>query len=93
MAKGFQQKFGIDFEETFSNTVKPMVYRTLFGLAAYLNLEIQQWDVVSAFPNAPLQEKIYIMQLEGYNNGSNKVYLLNKAFYGLKQQFSSKITK
>ncbi len=42
VAKGFQQKYGIDYIETFSNTVKPMVFRALFALAAFNDLEIQQ---------------------------------------------------
>ena len=41
VAKNFQQIEDIDFNETFSNTVKSMIFRTLFALAAYLNLEIQ----------------------------------------------------
>ena len=85
VAKGFQQIYGIDFTETFSNTVKPMVFRALFALAAYLNLEIQQWDIKSAFPNAKLDEEIYIMQPTGFEDNTNRVCLLNKALYGLKQ--------
>ena len=60
MVKGFQQKYGIDFIKTFSNTVKPMVFRALFIIAAFIDLEIIQWDIKSAFLNAPLKEKIYI---------------------------------
>ena len=48
-----------------------MVYRALSALAAYFDLEIEQWDIISAFPNAPLSEKIYIMQPEGFNNGTS----------------------
>ena len=61
VAKGFQQKFGVNFTETFSNTVKPMVYRILFALAAYLNLKIKQQDIMLAFFNALLDKKIYII--------------------------------
>ena len=66
VVKGFLQKYGIDYVETFSNTVKPMAYKTLFALAAYRDLEVQQWDVKSAFPNVPLDEKIYVEQLHGF---------------------------
>ena len=68
VAKGFLQKYGIDFRETFSNTVKPMAYKTLLGLAAKLDWEVQQWDVKSAFPNAPLEDnlEIYIEQPTGF---------------------------
>jgi len=85
VAKGFQQKYGIDYIETFSNTVKPMVFRALFALAAFKDLEIQQWDIKSAFPNAKIDEEIYVMQPVGFEENSNQVCLLNKALYGLKQ--------
>ena len=35
VVKGFLQKYGIDYIEIFSNTVKPMAYKTLFALAAH----------------------------------------------------------
>ena len=41
MVKGFLQKYGIDFTEIFLNTIKSMVYKALFGWAAYRDLEIQ----------------------------------------------------
>ncbi|SLM37314.1 Reverse transcriptase, RNA-dependent DNA polymerase [Lasallia pustulata] len=82
VAKGFQQIYGIDFTETFSNTVKPMVFRALFAIAAHLDLEIQQWDIKSAFPNAKLDQEIYIMQPTGVEDNTNRVCLLNKALYG-----------
>ena len=87
VVKGFLQKYGIDYVETFSNTVKPMAYKTLFALAAYRDLEIQQWDVKSAFPNAPLDEKIYVEQPHGFQDQKypTRACLLNKALYGLKQ--------
>ena len=62
-----------------------MVFRTLFALAAYLNLEIQQWNIKSAFPNAKLLEIIYIRQSTDFEDDTNRVCLLNKALYDLKQ--------
>ena len=60
VAKGFQQRLGIDFNEIFANTVNPIAWRLLLSIGAYLDWEIIQWDVKSAYPNAPLTEKIYI---------------------------------
>jgi len=42
VAKGFLQKYSIDYIETLSNTVKPMAYRILFILGTYLDWEIEQ---------------------------------------------------
>ena len=60
VARGFQQQYGIDFLETFANTVNTTAWRLLLAIAGYLDWEIRHWDVKSAFTNAKLQEKVYI---------------------------------
>ena len=64
-----------------------MAYKTLFVSATQNDLEILQWDVKSAFPNALLNERIYVEQPHGFQNHqySNRVCLLKKALYDLKQ--------
>ena len=42
-------------------------------------------DVTNAFPNADLNEDIYMTSAPGYSLQDNKVIKLNKALYGLKQ--------
>ena len=87
VAKGFQQKYGVDFTETYANTANPVTYRLLLALAAYYDWEIDQWDVKSAYPNASLTETVYVQQPTGFEdtNRPDHVCLLNKALYGLKQ--------
>src|SRR5579859_419301 len=58
--------------------------RVLFAIAASLDLEIHQMDVVSAFLGSKLDEKIYMEFPDGFKNG-DKVGLLGKSIYGLKQ--------
>lgn len=65
--------------------MKFMVLRTLFALAAYLGLECHQIDIKSAFPNAPIDEEIYVEQPHGFVTDSTLVCRFNKALYGLKQ--------
>jgi len=86
VAKGFRQQSGLDFNETYANTVNPVVYRLILAYAALYNWEIHQWDVKSAFPNATIKEEIYVQQPTGFEvKGSEKlVCRLNKALYGLK---------
>jgi len=62
-----------------------MVLCILFALAAYLGLECEQIDVKSAFPNAPIEEEIYMEQPHGFTSDPALVCKLNKALYGLKQ--------
>ena len=87
VARGFQQQYGIDFLETFANTVNTTAWRLLLAIAGYLDWEIRHWDVKSAFTNAKLQEKVYIQQPTGYEDPQHLDWIcqLNKALYGLKQ--------
>lgn len=87
VAKGFTQKQGIDYKETFSPVVSKSSLRLLFALAAKLNLSVHHLDINTAFLNGDLSEVIFMEQPEGFIdvNNKNKVCLLKKAIYGLKQ--------
>lgn len=64
--KGFTQKWGTDYDEMFMPVVLLENLCFLLTLAVTLDLEIHQMDVELAFLHAPIQEEIYIVQLEGY---------------------------
>jgi Reverse transcriptase (RNA-dependent DNA polymerase) len=49
------------------------------------DLQISQMDVKDAYLNSKLQEDVYMCQLEGYSNGTDKVCHLLKTLYGLYQ--------
>ena len=87
VAKGFTQIFGIDYDETFSPVARFESLRLLLALAALEDWEIHQMDVKSAFLNGLLDEEIYMEQPQGFVDPDhpNKVCLLHKAIYGLKQ--------
>ena len=87
VAKGFTQKEGIDFVETFSPVAKFTSIRILAALTAYYNLELHQMDVKTAFLNGHLDEEIYMLQPDGFIEKGNqgKVCKLNRSIYGLKQ--------
>ncbi|KAL3835280.1 hypothetical protein ACJIZ3_003671 [Penstemon smallii] len=87
VVKGFSQKKGIDFDETFSPVVKMSSIRIVLGLAASLNLEVEQMDVKTAFLHGDLEEEIYMEQPEGFmvKGKENCVCKLKKSLYGLKQ--------
>jgi ATP-binding cassette subfamily B (MDR/TAP) protein 1 len=85
--KGFGQKKGIDFEEIFSPMVKMSSIRVVLGLAASLNLEVEQLDVKTAFLHGDLDEEIYMEQPERFEAKGKEqlVCKLKKSLYGLKQ--------
>ena len=62
-----------------------MSYKTLFVLVAIYNLEIEQMDVITAFLHGKLIEIIYMLHPTGYDAGTDRVCLLMRALYDLKQ--------
>jgi len=87
VVRGFEQREGLDYYETFASVVKPMSYKLLFAIAAANDLEIEQMDVKTAFLYGDIDTEIYVEQPEGMGaiGESYKVCKLNKALYGLKQ--------
>lgn len=64
-AKGFAQKVGIDYEETFSPVVRYDSVRALLAVAAQKEMRMRQFDVKTAFLNGELHEEIYMTVPEG----------------------------
>ncbi|KAK8954179.1 hypothetical protein KSP39_PZI002872 [Platanthera zijinensis] len=87
VAKGYTQRQGIDFHETFAPVVRMESIRAFLAIAAQAKLGVHQLDVKSAFLNGRVEEEIYVHQPEGFEKEGEeeKVYKLNKALYGLKQ--------
>jgi hypothetical protein len=85
VAKGFSQRPGIDYNETYSPVVKHDSIRTILSLSAVLDLELLQLDVKTAFLNGEITEELYMDQPSGFKEDNQKVCLLKKSLYGLKQ--------
>ena len=87
MAKGYTQKEGIDYEETFSSVAMFKSKKILLSITVHYDYEIWKMDVKTAFLNSNLEEKIYMMQLEGFiaKNQEHMVCKLKRSIYGLKQ--------
>lgn len=66
IVKGFGQRKGVDFDEIFCPVVKMFSIRMVLGLAASLDLEVEQMDFKTAFLHGDLDEEIYIEQFEGF---------------------------
>ncbi|KAJ9539222.1 LOW QUALITY PROTEIN: hypothetical protein OSB04_031955 [Centaurea solstitialis] len=87
VAQGYKQEEGIDYDETFAPVARLEAIRLILAYAAYINFEVYQMDVKSAFLNGKLVEEVYVAQPPGFTDPKhpNHVYKLNKALYGLKQ--------
>ena len=64
MVKGFQQKKGVEFDEIFAPVVKMTSIRTVLGIAASMDLEVEQLDIKMTFLHGDLEEEIYMQQPE-----------------------------
>lgn len=87
VARGYEEMARVDYMETFSPVVKFTTIRLVFTLAATRNWSIQQIDVNNAFLNGDLEEDIYMVQPQGFEDSEFPDYVckLHKSLYGLKQ--------
>ena len=60
MAKGYTQKEGIDYDETFSLVVRFALVRLILTIVASLDLELYQMDVKIVFLNGGLEDKVQL---------------------------------
>ncbi|KAL3683513.1 hypothetical protein R1sor_001535 [Riccia sorocarpa] len=66
VARGFQQRIGVDFDETYAPVVRWTTLRILITLAARRNWTLVQLDVKSAFLNGDLDEEVFLQIPEGF---------------------------
>ena len=87
VAKGFTQIQGIDYDETFSPIAMFKSIRIMLAIAAFHDYEIWQLDIKTTFLNGKLDEEVYMVQPQGFEDpkNSSKVCKLQRAIYGLKQ--------
>ena len=60
VTKGFRQKEGIDYFDTYAPVARIASIRVLLALASIFNLYVHQMDVKTAFLNGDLDEKVYM---------------------------------
>jgi hypothetical protein len=70
VAKGCAQRPGYDYLKTFSPVIHLETIRAILTLTAIHDFVIQQMDVKGAYLNGTLEEKVYMRQLEGYDDGT-----------------------
>ncbi len=85
VARGFSQRYGVDYLETFAPVVRMESLRILLAVGAAEDLEIHQMDAITAYLAGELEEEIYMAIPQGLPGTSGKVCRLKKGLYGLKQ--------
>ena len=80
-AKGFQQKEGIDYNETFSAVARMASFRIILARSVERGLKVTHRDISNAFLHGKLEETIYMHYPQGYRGKENTILLLIKSIY------------
>ncbi|GFW56893.1 retrovirus-related Pol polyprotein from transposon TNT 1-94 [Trichonephila clavipes] len=83
VAAGFNQIKNIDYSESYSPVVNIESFRLLIALAAKLKLNVNFFDVKTAYLYGDLEETVYVLPPPGYEKliGDDKVCKLKKSIY------------
>jgi hypothetical protein len=89
VAQGYRQSKGIDYQETFSPTVRANTVRVLTQVACNKGWSMHHLDVKTAYLNTDIDCEIFMEQPQGFekegNNGEKLFCKLKKSIYGLRQ--------
>nr|GFD21518.1 copia protein [Tanacetum cinerariifolium] len=61
VAKGYAQKEGVDFEESFAPVSRLEAVRLFIAYVAYKSFIVYQMDVKTTFLYGPLKEEVYVV--------------------------------
>ena len=76
VAKGYTQKHGEDYNETFSPVVRYSSVQALLAFAVQNGMMIHQMDVVIAFLNGTLDDEIYMEHPPGYLRKERNIFFV-----------------
>ena len=87
VARGFSQKEGIYYEETFALVARYTSIRTIMALASMMKWDLHKMNVNATFLNGMLEEEVYIKQPQEFEIENIVTHLckLKRTLYGLKQ--------
>ena len=85
VAQSYEQIYDIDFERTYATVVKSATYRILFALIAHFSWHEVLMDTATAFLNSGINVTVNMQLPTGYYRDPNKIALLLKTLYRLRQ--------
>ncbi|CAI5528026.1 unnamed protein product [Closterium sp. Naga37s-1] len=87
VARGFSQREGVDFFQTFSPTPKMTTLRVLLHVAAQRDYELHCLDFSTAFLQGTLHEEIWLRRPPGFTGSfpPGTQWSLRRPVYGLRQ--------
>ncbi|CAI7834913.1 unnamed protein product [Closterium sp. NIES-54] len=86
VARGFSQRQGVDYFQTFSPTPKMTTLRVLLHVAAQRDYELHSLDFSTAFLQGSLHEEIWLRRPPGFTGSfpAGTQWSLRRPFYGLR---------
>ncbi|CAI7779323.1 unnamed protein product [Closterium sp. NIES-53] len=87
VARGFSQRQGVDFFQTFSPTPKMTTLRVLLHVAAQRDYELHSLDFSTTFLQGSLHEEIWLRRPPGFTESfpTGTQWSLRRPVYGLRQ--------
>ncbi|CAI7746572.1 unnamed protein product, partial [Closterium sp. NIES-54] len=87
VARGFSQRQGVDYFQTFSPTPKMTTLRVLLHVAAQRDYELPSLDFSTAFLQGSLHEEIWLRRPPGFTGSfpPGTKWSLRRPVYGLRQ--------
>ncbi|CAI7853606.1 unnamed protein product [Closterium sp. NIES-54] len=87
VARGFSQREGVDFFQTFAPTPKMTTLRVLLHIAAQLDYELHSLDFSTAFLHGSLHKQIWLRRPPGFTGtfSLGTQWQLRRLVYGLRQ--------
>ncbi|CAI5483553.1 unnamed protein product [Closterium sp. Yama58-4] len=87
VARGFSQRQGVDYFQTFSPTPKMTTLRVLLHIAAHRDYELHSLDFNTAFLQGSLHEEIWLRRPPGFTGTfpPGTQWSLRRPVYGLRQ--------
>ncbi|CAI5536987.1 unnamed protein product [Closterium sp. Naga37s-1] len=87
VARGFSQRQGVDYFQTFSPTPKMTTLRVLLHIAAQRDYELHSLDFSTAFLQGSLHEEIWLRRPPGFTGSfpPGTQWSLRRPVYGLRQ--------
>ncbi|CAI5483069.1 unnamed protein product [Closterium sp. Yama58-4] len=87
VARGFSQRQGVDYFQTFSPTPKMTTLRVLLHIATHRDYELHSLDFSTAFLQGSLHEEIWLRRPPGFTGSfpPGTQWSLRRPVYGLRQ--------
>ncbi len=79
VVKGYHQKYGVDYDETFSPVMHFDMFRAIIAMTAMAGWDVIILDFTRAYTNANIDENLWVILPD------ESTRKLKKALYGLKQ--------